>query len=100
MKIFDCFMYFDEDVILDVRLNTLCEDIDYFVIVESKFTHNGKIINKIKNKILNIKVYYPSSISLASKFNCNSFHLSYPVVGTLNGWHNLTALKALSAKTL
>ncbi len=42
MKIFDCFMYFDEDIILDVRLNTLNEIIDYFVIVESKFTHKGE----------------------------------------------------------
>ena len=42
MKIFDCFMYFDEDLILDVRLNTLHENIDYFVIVESKFTHKGE----------------------------------------------------------
>ena len=48
MKIFDCFMYFDEDVILDVRLNTLYEDIDYFVIVESKFTHKGE--KRIKRK--------------------------------------------------
>ncbi len=42
MKIFDCFMYFDEDTILEVRLNTLNDIIDYFVIVESKFTHKGE----------------------------------------------------------
>ena len=42
MKIFDCFMYFDEDIILDVRLNTLNNEVDYFVIVESKFTHKGE----------------------------------------------------------
>ena len=42
MKIFDCFMYFDEELILDVRLNTLNEYVDYFVIVESKFTHSGE----------------------------------------------------------
>ena len=41
MKIFDCFMYFDEEIVLDVRLNTLNEFVDYFVIVESKFTHKG-----------------------------------------------------------
>ena len=42
----------------------------------------------IKNKIIKfffICLSYPSNISLASKFNCNSFHLSYPVVGTLKG---------------
>ena len=42
MKIFDCFMYFDEDVVLDLRLNTLHENIDYFVIVESKLLTKEK----------------------------------------------------------
>ena len=42
MKIFDCFMYLDEDVVLDLRLNYLNPYIDKFVIVESKFTHSGK----------------------------------------------------------
>ena len=61
MKIFDCFMYFDEDVVLDVRLNTLNNFVDYFVIVESKFTHKGesrnlnfnhKKFSKFKDKII------------------------------------------------
>ena len=42
MKIFDCFMYFDEEMILDVRLNTLNKYVDYFIISESNFTHSGK----------------------------------------------------------
>ena len=42
MKIFDCFMYFDEDVLLDLRLNYLNNYVDKFVIVESKYAHNGK----------------------------------------------------------
>ena len=41
MKIFDCFMYFDEEVILDLRLNILSPYIDYFIIVESSYTHKG-----------------------------------------------------------
>ena len=41
MKIFDCFMYFDEDLVLDLRLNILDKFVDYFVIIESKFTHRG-----------------------------------------------------------
>ena len=61
MKIFDCFMYFNEDVVLDVRLNTLDKYVDYFVIVESNFTHKGdkrklqfdeKKFEKFKNKII------------------------------------------------
>ncbi len=61
MRIFDCFMYFDEEIILDVRLNTLNKFVDYFVIAESKFTHSGKKRNlnfninkfeKFKDKII------------------------------------------------
>ena len=61
MKIFDCFMYFDEEMILDVRLNTLDKYVDYFVVAESNFTHSGKKRNlnfdinkykKFKDKII------------------------------------------------
>ena len=61
MKIFDCFMYFNEDVILDLRLNILDKYVDYFVIVESSFTHKGdkrklqfdnKKFEKFKKKII------------------------------------------------
>lgn len=60
-KIFDCFMYFDEDLVLDIRLNTLDEFVDYFIIVESTFTHRGdkrklrfdlKKYEKFRNKII------------------------------------------------
>ena len=61
MKIFDCFMYFDEDIVLDLRLNFLNKYVDYFVIVESSFTHKGdkrklkfdlKKFNNFRNKII------------------------------------------------
>ncbi len=61
MKIYDCFMYFDEEVVLDLRLNTLDKYVDYFVIVESIFTHKGdrrklqfnhKKFEKFKDKII------------------------------------------------
>ena len=42
MKIFDCFMYFDEDLLLDLRLNILNNFVDKFIIVESNLTHTGK----------------------------------------------------------
>jgi len=41
MKIFDCFLFFDEEVQLDIRLNTLDKYIDEFVIVESLYSHRG-----------------------------------------------------------
>ena len=42
MKIFDCFMYFDEEIVLDLRLNLLDKYVDYFVIIESNFNHKGE----------------------------------------------------------
>jgi len=42
MKVYDCFMYCDEDTVVDIRLNCLDAYVDKFVIVESKFTHSGK----------------------------------------------------------
>ena len=41
MKIIDCFMYFDEDLILDLRLNVLSKFVSKFVICEANFNHNG-----------------------------------------------------------
>ena len=60
MKIFDCFMYFDEEIVLDLRLNILDKYVDYFIIVESIYTHRGdkrnlkfdpKKFTKFQNKI-------------------------------------------------
>jgi beta-1,4-mannosyl-glycoprotein beta-1,4-N-acetylglucosaminyltransferase len=56
-------MYFDEEVVVDVRLHTLNKFVDYFVIVESKFTHKGdsrklkfnnQKFEKFKDKIIYI----------------------------------------------
>ena len=77
MKIFDCFMYFDEEIVLDLRLNTLNDYVDYFVIVESSFTHKGekrnlrfnhKKFSKFKDKII-YKVYdkEPTNIEIINK---------------------------------
>ena len=41
MNIYDCFMYFDEDLLLDIRLNTLDKFVKKFVITEALYTHNG-----------------------------------------------------------
>ena len=42
MKLIDCFMYFDEDLILDIRLNVLYDSVDKFVIAEATRDHAGK----------------------------------------------------------
>ena len=57
MKLIDCFMYFDEDVVLDLRLNILKDIVDKFVIVESRIDHAGntKKLNFDLNKFKNFK---------------------------------------------
>jgi len=65
MNIYDCFMYFDEDLLLDIRLNSLEKFVKKFVITEATYTHNGnkKKLNfdinrfqKFKDKIIYIVV--------------------------------------------
>ena len=65
MKIYDCFSYWDEDFLLDLRLNILNEYIDYFVIVEGnktwqdnekKLRFNIDKFKKFKDKIIYIPV--------------------------------------------
>ena len=61
MNIYDCFMYFDEDMLLDIRLNTLNKYVKKFVITEATYTHNGSKKNSISTlkslKNLKIKSY-------------------------------------------
>ena len=60
MKIIDCFNYFDEDMMLEIRLATLCDYVDEFVICEATLDHAGnkkklnfdiKKFNKYEKKI-------------------------------------------------
>ena len=76
MKVYDCFMYCDEDLIVDIRLNCLDAYVDKFVIVESKFTHSGKkrdlLFNINKFKYFKNKISYyildhePSGIEIVN----------------------------------
>ena len=56
MAIYDCFQYFDEDHMVDLRLNILNDSVDYFVISESTKTHQGKD-KKLNFNIKNFKKY-------------------------------------------
>jgi beta-1,4-mannosyl-glycoprotein beta-1,4-N-acetylglucosaminyltransferase len=80
MKIFDCFMYFDEDLILDLRLNYLDKFVDHFVVVESVYNHNGQRrepqfnidkFKKFKNKIKYLLIDHEGEIFSDIKKNDN-----------------------------
>ena len=115
MKIYDCFMYFDEEVVADVRLHTLNEFVDYFVIVESKFTHKGeprklkfdhKKFEKFKEKIIYIideKVYpQTQEIQTEDSEDEKSIKLIFNATYRENGQRNLlhTGLKEANDEDL
>ena len=65
MKIFDCTTFFNENTMLEVRLNILNPYVHKFVIVESKYSHSGnkkklnfdiKRFDKFKKKIIYLVV--------------------------------------------
>jgi len=52
MKVYDCFQFFDEEMLLDLRLNIMDKFVDKFVITEATYSHNGsnkKLIFNINN---------------------------------------------------
>ena len=64
MKIYDCFLFNDENHILEIRINELINSVDYFVIIEFGENHQGKrkgqlinqnILKRYKEKI---RYYY------------------------------------------
>ena len=83
MAIYDCFQYFNEDHIVDLRLNILDKYVDYFVISESTKNHQGKdkkinfkIENfpKFKNKIRFLKSFFCDNSLIIYDFLILKFH--------------------------
>ena len=64
MKIFDCITYYDEELLFDLRCHQLNNYVDYFVVVEAKFTHTGQ------KKKLNFNV---NNFLKFSKFRIDEF---------------------------
>ena len=75
MKIYDCFSYWDEDLLLEIRLNILNDYVDYFVIVEGnktwqnntkKLQFNINNFKKFKHKIKYVVADYEKKVNLKS----------------------------------
>ena len=65
MKIYDCFIFFNENLLTEIRLNILNKFVDYFVICESYYDHRGNIkgylfdhnrFKNFSNKIIYLKI--------------------------------------------
>ena len=61
MKVYDCITFFNEEELLELRLNILNKHVDYFVICEAREDHRGNSkklyfnlskFNKFKEKII------------------------------------------------
>ena len=57
MKIVDCFLFYNETTMLEYRLETLWDVVDYFVVVDSKYTFSGKPKNSYIHNVKNIEKY-------------------------------------------
>ena len=77
MNIIDCFMYYDEEMVLDIRLNILDKYVSHFVICEANFNHNGtkrelqfniENYKKFKEKIIYLPLNsLPENLKLLNK---------------------------------
>ena len=67
MAIYDCFQYFNEDHMVDLRMNILNDYVDYFVISESTKTHQGGD-KKLNFKIENFGKYKHKIIYTVAEF--------------------------------
>ena len=77
MKIYDCFMFFDEEMLLDLRLNIMNKYVDKFIITEATYMHSGKNkklvfdinkFSKFKDKIIyNVVDKQPVNIEIINK---------------------------------
>ena len=76
MAIFDCFQYFNEDHMVDLRMNILNDDVDFFVISESTRTHQGEN-KKLNFNIENFKKYKNKIIYTVADFKKDKNFLNH-----------------------
>jgi beta-1,4-mannosyl-glycoprotein beta-1,4-N-acetylglucosaminyltransferase len=89
MKIYDCFQFFNELDLLEIRLELLYDHVDYFVISESNKTHsnndkplyfeeNKNLFSKYMDKIIHVKEDLPIDImSPIKKDGDSKYNLEY-----------------------
>ena len=124
MKIYDCFMFFDEEMLLDLRLNIMDKYVDKFIITEATYMHSGKPkkllfdikkYSKFKDKIIyivvddvkdNIKKPHIGQNSLIEQHQRNAISRGLKnckdndliIISDVDEIPNLTKLKSLDIK--
>ena len=67
MAIYDCFQYFNEDHMVELRMNILNDYVDFFVISESTKTHQGDK-KKLNFEVNNFKKFKHKIIYTVAEF--------------------------------
>ena len=97
--IYDCFLFYDEDMLLDIRLNTLYPHVDWFVIVESRYTFTGKKREKLHFDISKYEKFKDKIIYVINEavpvIHDKSFKSNCSVVeaGQSDPWENETVAR-------
>ena len=81
MKLFDCFMYNNEETLLDIRFQTLSKYVQKFILVESEFDHQGNKKDKLFN-IEDFKKYKDKIIFIIYLRKSSIFHICICVICT------------------
>ena len=95
MKIYDCFIFFNENLLTEIRLNILNKHVDYFVICESYYDHRGNVkgylfdLEKFKNfeeKIIYLKIEkFPEHLGIWER---QDYQRNYLQKGLKNAYKN------------
>jgi len=95
MKIYDCFQFFNELDLLEIRLELLYDYVDYFVISETNKTHsdvekplyfeeNKDKFKKFLDKIIHVKHEFPENIlNMGKKEGTDKYSIQYNIISEI-----------------
>ena len=81
--IYDCFMFYNELMLLEIRLNELDAFVDKFVLVESTHSHSGEEKPLYYDQVKDNEIF--------GKFRDKIIHIVHPMESRPNRWHNENA---------
>ena len=83
LKIYDCFTFYDELMLLEIRLKELSPVVDKFVLVEATHTHSGRPKRLYYNEVKDSEVFAP--------FRDKIEHIVFEMVPKPDRWANENA---------
>lgn len=99
MKIFDCFIFFNENLLTEIRLNILYKFVDFFVICEAQEDHRGNFkgynfdhsrFEKFKDKIIYIQLdKFPKNLGAWERQDFQRNYLKEALISSEVGMNDL-----------